>query len=227
MNNEMKKINIETWHNLESVVYLLLAHQADGNHVYCEFNGHRLESDNITMDSAYIEVTGKTKEEFEDEQKRMRQQWEEEEKEEKAREQRYQEIVLERTNGEPQEITQEKVVEGLKFIAEHQDMEQEDLLIALLDLGCTFSLDDVKKEVERTNATGSLFDGMRNGEMVAGASVICNVRDSEFGRSYADDRFLSLDDDISIYHYVRKVTGDENYTKENIENGTLDKGRSM
>ena len=47
------------------------------------------------------------------------------------------------------------------------------------------------------------------------------------GRSYADDRFLSLDDDISIYHYVRKVTGDENYTKENIENGTLDKGRSM
>lgn len=227
MENEMKKIDISAWRNLDSVVYLLLAHKANGNHVYCEFNGHRLESDNISMDSAYIEVCGKPKDEFRSDQEKMHEQLEEEEKEERKREERYKEIVFERTHGESREVTQEKVIAGLKFIAEHQDMEQEDLLNALLDLGCDFSLDDVRRALENSDNKDNLFGGMAKGSMIAGATVICNVRDSEMGRAYVDDRFLDYDSDISIYHFIRVATGDQNYTKENIENGTLNKGRSM
>ena len=66
---------------------------------------------------------------------------------------------------------------------------------------------------------------MKKGEVAFGASVIANVRDTEYGRAYCDDRFLSLDDETSIYHFIRIVTGDENYTKENLEKSKSSKGR--
>ena len=66
-----------------------------------------------------------------------------------------------------------------------------------------------------------LFKGMKKGEISCGASVIVNVRDSESGRAYCSDKFLSLDDDTSVYHYIRKVTHDKSYTKANLD---IDKG---
>ena len=58
------KIEIQMNDNLESIVYTLLAAKARKERAYCEFNGHTLHSDTVTMDSAYLEVTGYTKEEF-------------------------------------------------------------------------------------------------------------------------------------------------------------------
>jgi len=60
----MRQIFLAPGENLESAVYLLLAEKARGHHVYCEFNGHVLNSDDVTMDSAYLEVTGHKKEEY-------------------------------------------------------------------------------------------------------------------------------------------------------------------
>ena len=55
---------IDVWgKDLESVVHLLLDAKAKGESVYCNFNGHKLYSDTISMDSAFMEVMGKTKEE--------------------------------------------------------------------------------------------------------------------------------------------------------------------
>lgn len=129
--------------------------------------------------------------------------------------------------GEPKKITEEKVINGLKFIAEHREIEQDKLNEALLDLGCNFNLDDIKNEVKDKNYKKSLFDGMKEADYLAGATVINYVKDGDFGRVYVNDRFLNYDDETSIYHFVREATGDENYTKENIENALLDKGRSM
>ena len=80
MENEMKRIDISGWRTLDSVVQLLLAHKANGDHVYCVFNGHRLESDTVTMDSAYMKICGKTKEQFDADQERIKKQLEEEDK---------------------------------------------------------------------------------------------------------------------------------------------------
>ena len=228
MNDDVKKIDIEPWSNLQSVVYLLMAYRANGDHVYCEYNGHKLYSDNISMEAAYIEITGKTKEEYEKEKQELYDQFEDEYKKQKVLEQHYKEKVLESQNEIPVSITQEKVVEGLKFIAENREIEQDKLNEALINLGCNFSLEDIKNELKKEdNYNKSLFDGMTDADPYAGATVICNTRDSDFGRIYVNDRFLDYDSDSSIYHYIRKATGDENYTKENIENGTLNKGRSM
>lgn len=84
----------------------------------------------------------------------------------------------------------------------------------MLELGCDFTLEVVNRLFLEP---GLLFPGMTKGNIACGASVICNVRDSEFGRAFVDDRFLRIDDGTSIYHFIRLVTGADTYTKVNIE----------
>ena len=60
-----REIEIQPDNDLDSTINTLLAARARGEHVYCDFNGHILHSDNISIDSAYIEVTGSTKTEYE------------------------------------------------------------------------------------------------------------------------------------------------------------------
>ena len=50
-------------HTLEETVDLLLDIKKSGDFAYCDFNGHLLRSDNISMDRAFLIVTGMTKEE--------------------------------------------------------------------------------------------------------------------------------------------------------------------
>ena len=111
-------------------------------------------------------------------------------------------------------ISSEGIIVGLKFIAENQTMTQEELREGLLELGCDFSFDDIKQQFPYQI---KLFDGMNKGDLSCGASVIVNVRDSQYGKVFVDDRFLSVDDETSIYHFVRVVTGDVTYTNESIE----------
>ena len=201
--------------NLESAVYQLLAYKARGESVYGEFNGHRLYSDTVTMDSAYIEVVGCTKEEHDRRLAAWREDYDRRERECEAREAGYKKRVVQtRANGEQVVITMGAVIAGLKFIAENPSISQEDLISGLLELGCNFTLDDINRQFPEP---GLLFPGMAKGNIACGASVICNVRDSEYGRAFADDRFLSIDDGTSIYHFIRLVTGDDTYTKANIE----------
>ena len=201
------KIELNPDDDLESVVYTLIAAQAKGEHVYCDFKGHQLHSDNITMDSAYIKVMGCTKREYE---QRMRKWHENDAKEEATR------------TDEKKPITSEEVISGLKFIAEHRSMSQEELINGLLELGCNFSLEDIEQQFpERIK----LFEGMKKGNLSCGASVIANIRDSEYERAYCDEKFLSLDDDSSIYHFIRVTTGDESYTKEMVDALNDENGR--
>ena len=188
MNDEVKRIDIEPWSNLQSVVYLLMAYRANGDHVYCEYNGHKLYSDNISMEAAYLEITGMTKEEYEAEKQKLNEQFDEEFKKQKVLEEHYKEKVLESQNEIPVSITQDKVVEGLKFIAENREIEQDKLNEALINLGCNFTLDDIKNEIKKEgNYNKALFDGMTDADVFAGATVICNTRDSDFGRIYVND----------------------------------------
>ena len=62
------------------------------------------------------------------------------------------------------------------------------------------------------------FDGMRQGCLCCGACVIINIGSRDgYNRFYCDNRFLSADGDMSVYHFVRLVTGDDSFTKEYIE----------
>ena len=175
------------------------------------------------MDSAYTEILGYTKAEFDKRQAEWRENYKKEEQAPEQREQGYSQMVAStRIPGQDVVITMPTVIEGLKFIAENQTLSQEELIKGLLDLGCHFTLEDIKKQFP---GSGLLFEGMKKGEVACGASVIANARDSEYGRAFCDDRFLSLDDETSIYHFVRIVTGDPSYTKDNLDISKSSSGR--
>jgi hypothetical protein len=131
------------------------------------------------------------------------------------RKQRYRQMVdSTRIPGEDVVITMPLVIEGLKFIAENQTLSQEELVKGLLDLGCNFTVEDIRKQFpDRV----SLFEGMKKCDICCGASVIVNMRDSERSRLRGNEWFLASDNETSIYNFIRIVTDDPNYTKDNLD----------
>lgn len=210
----MKQIKLASYDTLESAVYTLLAAKARGQHVWCYFNGHKLYSDNVTMDRVYLEVTGRTKKEFDQQLLESREQFKKSMQEAKIEEGREAQLVLESKKKCTLPITQELVIAGLKFIAENQTISQEELTAGLLELGCNFTLEDIENQI--TTPETNLFTGMSRGDLAYGASVIANARKNFLSRAYVNEKFLSVDNNTSIYNYIRIVTGDKTYTKDKV-----------
>lgn len=61
---EYREITVFSGATLESVVSTLQRHNRWGEKVYIKFKGHRFYSDTVTLDDAYLTVTGQTKEAF-------------------------------------------------------------------------------------------------------------------------------------------------------------------
>jgi len=59
--------------NLENAVEKLIDARARGLNVYVNFNGKKLYSADVTVDSAYLEVTGQSKKDFDDAVEKRRQ----------------------------------------------------------------------------------------------------------------------------------------------------------
>jgi len=89
--------------NIDSVVKGLLKYKNEGKLISTEFNGVMLYSDTVTLDDAYKSVTGKTKAEFDESMKQIR------EKDEKERMEHEERIP---------ELTELWVKEGRKVLAE-------------------------------------------------------------------------------------------------------------
>lgn len=66
MENKYIEIDFYPGRNIEECVNELLKYKDKGELVFGIFNGHKLYSDTVTMDSAYKEITGNTKKEFDD-----------------------------------------------------------------------------------------------------------------------------------------------------------------
>lgn len=78
-------IELNEWLSpLDNCVKRLLELNKTGKLYKYSFNGHWLYSDTVTMDSAYMEVLGKTKAEFDEEQRKQREEWKRHEEEHKA-----------------------------------------------------------------------------------------------------------------------------------------------
>jgi len=77
-------INYRYGNTIESAVKTLEDYKARGESVVIDFNGHKLYSCDVTMDSAYMEITGKTKAEFDEAQAKWRKEYQEREAREEA-----------------------------------------------------------------------------------------------------------------------------------------------
>lgn len=67
-NKEYRKIDCGAGNTVEDAVKILKGMHMQGCKVYIDFNGHKLYSDTVTMDDAYMTITGKTKAEIEQDQ---------------------------------------------------------------------------------------------------------------------------------------------------------------
>lgn len=215
-----REINVY-FRDIDEAVYYLLAAKAKGDHVYCNYDGHILHSDTVTLDGAYKEIIGRTKAEQEEIIRKSIEENRRRREREAQKEQEHQERI---TSSRKEEITitEDLVVDGLKFIAEHRDLSQEELIDGLLDLGCSFNYDDINKQFPEEE---SIPEGLLKGSLKSGAIIIANARDNEFGRSIMEDYFFERDTDESIYHFIRTVTHDDTYTKEAIDK--LNKGKRI
>ena len=78
------------------------------------------------------------------------------------------------------EISPLLILKGIKVIIKQERREYLDIAEGLIDTGCNFSLEEVKefalknKIVERP-----VIDGLLRGDILAGARLICDIRDSE------------------------------------------------
>lgn len=63
-NNEYEELKLDFGTDLSAAVNELLTLKNQGKKAFCEFNGVVLDSEIVTMDSAFLMITGRTKEEF-------------------------------------------------------------------------------------------------------------------------------------------------------------------
>lgn len=63
-NKEYEELKIDFGTDLEDVVDELLYLKNQGHKAFCEFNGVTLDSETVTMDSAFLMITGRTKTEI-------------------------------------------------------------------------------------------------------------------------------------------------------------------
>ncbi len=80
-----KDISFLAGETIEEAVKELLNYKSKGLLVKGEFNGVTLYSDTVTMDGAYKDITGKTKAEFDRDQKNWRDEYDRKEKEHKEK----------------------------------------------------------------------------------------------------------------------------------------------
>jgi hypothetical protein len=66
MDKKYEQVKFLPGSTIEHVVNELLSYREKGQLAVAKFNGVTLYSDTVTMDSAYQEITGKTKTEFDD-----------------------------------------------------------------------------------------------------------------------------------------------------------------
>ena len=207
-------IQIPEGYSLEEVVYMLQRYRDKGQKVYCIYKGVELHSETITTEEAWKLV------ENYDPQKQMQRYEKYEEKRVNRRDKigaddrRRIELVKEARKLTDKQVHAKDVIYGIKYIAEHRDLSQDDLVNGLIELNCTFTNKDVQKQ-SRTKVFS--LEDFRNGRVSAGAYVIVNMRDCEEVRKYFDEKFFSQDVDYSAYNFIRELTGDKSYTKEYVD----------
>ena len=114
-------------------------------------------------------------------------------------------------------ITKEKVVQAMKFICEHPNLEYFDAIKGLMELGIYFDLSDVHRVF--SNAEGKQWhEALTTSYYPTGAYLVANLFEEVRNHLYTREEFFSVDKEVSAWEYIRNATQDKNYTKENIQN---------
>lgn len=149
---------------LEECVNALLKFQNRGESVVVDFNGHQLYSCDITMDSAYLEVCGKTKAEFDRAQEEWRENYRKEQEEAKAKDEAKIPDWIKRGEGfiYPERAEEwKKCVEARASDLYHgRDLDAAIEIMEKLESGAT--LDEAKELLDSQDHSGASYGMVRN-----------------------------------------------------------------
>lgn len=159
MNKKYEEIQFFAGNTVEQAVNELLSYKEEGKLVSGKFNGITLYSDTVTMDSAYREITGKTKEEFDKSQQEWKDNYDKKEKEHLNKIPELTKIWM----GKGREILSEdrweywdKIV-PVRLKDLYQGMELGASLDIVKILNNNGSLDEAKEKIESQNHSGMSF----------------------------------------------------------------------
>lgn len=173
-----RKIEFFAGDTIEDVVNELLRYKNNGVLAFGEFNGVNLYSDTVTMDGAYLEITGQTKAEFDKKQQEWREDY-------KRKEQEHKDSIP--------ELTKEWMAKGREILSEDKwDYWDKIVPIRLGDLYHGMELGNCLDIVEILNNNGSLEEAKEliesQGHSGMSYGLVCAmVREfSERGQEFVD-----------------------------------------
>ena len=142
MEKQYREIQLEFGGNIDSAMKLLNEYKAKNELVFINFNGQELYSDIDDLDSAYVKVTGKTKEQFDEHQRLIREEYEEEKR-------KHEESIP--------ELTTEWIKKGNKILdKEYHELWNECVPIRLSDLYRGMELGASLEIIDKLNKNCSL-----------------------------------------------------------------------
>lgn len=116
-------------------------------------------------------------------------------------------------------VNYDNIVSGLKFIIENPSVSEDELIDGLLDTGCNFDFEDIKDQFQKDRIDPSRIEyGLLRGDIsYAACAISIMMYGNDYDRDVIRKRFTNKDDKYSFYHFIRKITEDETYTKSNVE----------
>ena len=150
--------------NIDNCVKVLSQYRERGENVYVEFNGHKIYSCDVTLDSAYKEITGMTKEESD----RKRAEWlEKYEREQREEEEKAQAKIPEWISRGDSIIYPERTEEWKKCVEARAsdlyhglDLNAAIEIMEMLENGAT--LDEAKEVLDGQDHSGASYGMVRN-----------------------------------------------------------------
>jgi gas vesicle protein len=163
MKDKYLKIEFSWGSTIESAGHELIEHNKNGVFACGEFNGTTLYSDTVTMDGAYKEIIGKTKEEFDESQKKWR---EDSEKREAEFKDNIPSLTEEWKAKGRQVLDQDKwdywdEIVPIRLTDLYHGMELGNCLKVVKILNEDGSLEEAKKEIESQGHSGMSFGLVR------------------------------------------------------------------
>jgi hypothetical protein len=163
MNNKYEEIEFLAGDTIEEAVNELLLHKNKGELVCGSFNGTMLYSDNVTVDSAYLEIIGKTKSERDKEHQEWIDNYEREEREFKESIPSLSEEYIKRGKDiiDKDKLDYWNEIVPIRLEDLYHGMELDCCLniVKILNEGCT--LDEAKKMIESQNHSGMSYGLVR------------------------------------------------------------------
>lgn len=156
---EMTADKITLYGDLDQVIAKLAIFLEEGVNVYVDFNGHKLYSLLDNADSCYKKVTGKTKEEFEEAERKWREEYRRKEAEESAKAEAAIPSYIEAGKGivYPQKLDEwEKCVRGRVSDLYH-GADLANAIEAMKELEKTGDFAKAKKVIDNANHSGASY----------------------------------------------------------------------